>query len=184
MIQNIETRFGAFENIKMSSYGGNEVYSLSEIEGSKEGEYFLLGFEAPVPDDNQWKFWVEKGYSDGSAETVPANLSLKDEQLIKQLYFDYKQERCTSCILDKYAIQEKLEAIYEAQEKYHALMAEFERGMRFIFKEYDIPYFSLDNIVGTRGEGIESVGLAMTELGKEMEKVGLDWENDDLDKEY
>lgn len=89
---NIETIFGTFNNIQIEPYSDNETYSLSKIEDDKAGTYMILGFDAPMEGDREWRFWVECGDEDGYAETHAANIKPEEEKLIKQMYFDYKEK--------------------------------------------------------------------------------------------
>lgn len=86
--QTITTPYGAFTNLEVTPYN-EETYVLANL--SKEEGYAMLGFDAPVTDDNVWRFWVELGYMDGSAETHSVELSKEDQDAIKELHFLYKQ---------------------------------------------------------------------------------------------
>lgn len=85
---NIATKFGEFKNIKIEPYSDHETYSLSKIE-NKDG-YMILGFDAPMEDDNVWRFWVECGDADGHAKTHNAELKHEDISYIRQMYLEYK----------------------------------------------------------------------------------------------
>ena len=88
---NIFTKFGEFKDIKVEPYNSDqETYTLSKAE-DEEG-YMILGFDAPTEDDNVWRFWVECGDEDGHAETHGAELKQEEMELIKQMYFEYKQK--------------------------------------------------------------------------------------------
>lgn len=86
---NISTEFGEFKDIKIEPCGDNEVYSLSKIENKEKREYMILGFDAPIPDDNVWRFWVECGDSDGYAITHAIKLKQEEMSYIRQMYIDY-----------------------------------------------------------------------------------------------
>lgn len=89
---NIVTEFGEFKDIKIESYGSDETYSLAKIEDADKNEYMILGFDAPITDDNVWRFWVECGDADGYAETHKAKLKHDDMTFIRQMYLEYKSK--------------------------------------------------------------------------------------------
>ena len=89
---NIRTNYGEFKDINIKPYGNEETYTLAEIKGNTEGEYLLLGFDAPILDDNVWRFWIECGYADGSADTHKVKLSHDDKSYIRMMYLEYKEK--------------------------------------------------------------------------------------------
>ena len=50
-----------------------------------------IGFDAPTDEDPVWRFWIEIGNSDGFGETISANLSEKENEYIKELFYKYKK---------------------------------------------------------------------------------------------
>lgn len=86
--QSVKTPYGVFTNLEVTPYN-EETYVLANL--LKEEGYVMLGFDAPVTDDNVWRFWVELGYADGSAETRSVELCKEEQDIIKELYFLYKQ---------------------------------------------------------------------------------------------
>ncbi len=85
----ITTKYGIAKNVKAEPYCADETFTLGFIKEDDNGEYILLGFDAPVSDDPVWRFWVELGYKDGGAETKNAELSQEDADKIKALYEEY-----------------------------------------------------------------------------------------------
>ena len=87
----IKTKFGVAKDVKIESYGqeDGETYILGYINQDGD-EYDLLGFDAPIPDDPKWRFWVESGDKDGSAETNDAGITEDDKAVIRQMYEEYK----------------------------------------------------------------------------------------------
>lgn len=90
----IETIFGTAEStdIKVEPYG-NETYTLCYLHSDGEGNYDLLGFDAPTEDDPEWRFWVESGDDDGCAETNKVYLTKDEKDYIKSLYYSYKDTK-------------------------------------------------------------------------------------------
>ena len=82
----MNTKFGEFTDLKVEPYGDG-TYTLSKIE--TENEYIFLGFDAPIPSDEVWRFWVECGDADGHAETYSADLTESEKEHIKQMYEEY-----------------------------------------------------------------------------------------------
>lgn len=89
--------------------------------------------------------------------------------------------RCTNDEL--YPVYEKLKEIYEAQEKHYNLMADFEKMMRALAKEHNKPYPNLHQVIGTYGDGIENVDLAMAEFEQQMRYVGFSLEEEEEEQE-
>ena len=83
---NITTKFGEFKDLKVEPYGEG-TYTLSKIENGDE--YIFLGFDAPIPTDEVWRFWVECGDVDGHAKTHSADLTETEMEYIKQMYSEY-----------------------------------------------------------------------------------------------
>lgn len=94
----IQTKFGIAKNIKIEPYG-NGTYTLAYINKRKfiptdeepygEDAYDLFGFDAPIDDDPEWRFWVEFGDFNGESETYNAEISDDDKEKIKQMYYEY-----------------------------------------------------------------------------------------------
>lgn len=81
--------------------------------------------------------------------------------------------------MNKNKMQSKLEKLYEAQEKYFKLLEEFQKEIRQIDKP-----ISLWNITGSiDGFGIESVDESMIELERQMKRFGLEWDEEEQEKE-
>lgn len=97
----IRTKYGTFTDIDHIEPYGNGTYTLGYMpydnasyytDGDDDGNetpYALLGFDAPIPDDDNWRFWVEFGDSHGYAEIYDAEISASDKERIKQLYYEY-----------------------------------------------------------------------------------------------
>lgn len=88
------------EDIKVVPYG-HGTYELCYLNSDGEGNYDLLGFDAPIEDDNVWKFWVESGESEGSSETNKVDITDEEKDYIKSLYAEW--ELVENRIEDKYA---------------------------------------------------------------------------------
>jgi hypothetical protein len=86
---NITTKYGIAKNVKAEPYCADETFTLGFVKKDDNGEYILLGFDAPVSDDPTWRFWIEKGSFNGSSETQDAELSQEDADKIKALYEEY-----------------------------------------------------------------------------------------------
>ena len=98
----IKTKYGVFTDIDSIEPYGNGTYTLGYLpnydnagdytggdDNGNEIPYALLGFDAPIPTDDNWRFWVEFGDSEGYAETYDAGISESDKERIKQLYYEY-----------------------------------------------------------------------------------------------
>lgn len=87
---NITTIFGEAreEDITVVPYG-HGTYELCYLNSDGEGTYDLLGFDAPIPDDDEWRFWVESENVDGSAETSKVDITEEEKEYIKSLYYEY-----------------------------------------------------------------------------------------------
>lgn len=88
---NIKTIYGVVneEQIEIKPYGCGS-YTVCYIKTHQQGDYYLLGFDAPMDDDNVWRFWIESGFKDGSAETDIADITDAEKKFIKSLYQKYK----------------------------------------------------------------------------------------------
>lgn len=86
--QSIKTPYGIFSNLEVTPYN-EETYVLASL--PREEGYSMLGFDAPVSDDNVWRFWVELGYMDGSTETHSVELSEEERDIVEELHFLYKK---------------------------------------------------------------------------------------------
>lgn len=75
-------------DIKIEPYGYGS-YELCYLNSNGEGKYNLLGFDAPVEDDNVWRFWVESGDEDGSSETNKVDITNEEKEYIQSLYYTY-----------------------------------------------------------------------------------------------
>lgn len=96
----IKTKYGTFTDIDHIKPYGHSTYTLgfmpdyedassytgTDDTNGNEEPYALLGFDAPISDDPNWRFWVEFGDKKGYAETYDAELSQSDIDKIIGLY--------------------------------------------------------------------------------------------------
>jgi len=62
------------------------------IECEVDEEYRLLVVSEPLDDDPMWRFCIEIGYPDGSADTTSVELTDEEKESIKQQIYQLKQK--------------------------------------------------------------------------------------------
>ena len=95
---NITTNYGICKNVDidhMQEYLGGigtdtDCFMFSDlIVNPKPGVYLLFGFEVWKDKENEFHFFVEEGYEDGSSETRDAGIDKASQEYIKKLYYQY-----------------------------------------------------------------------------------------------
>lgn len=121
----VETAFGKVNINSIEPYGESS-YILGYIKEPNDcSEYTMLGIDVPVEDDPVWRFWVEEGFADGSAQTHDAELSEEDKLVIKYwikekhpeikifwswdiYFFNVKEDRYDEIEFDAYTAKEAI----------------------------------------------------------------------------
>lgn len=94
----IQTAYGICKNVDyehMKEYMGGLrsdtacFYFTDFILSVDENVYLLFGYEVWRDKDDEFHFFVEEGFEDGSAETYKAEISKADQEYIKKLYYEY-----------------------------------------------------------------------------------------------
>lgn len=86
----IKTIFGEFTDLKVDLYCDNEAYILATIEDKETNGTLTLGFDAPIEDDNVWRYWIESEDVKGNAQTFKADITEEEKRYIQELYYKYK----------------------------------------------------------------------------------------------
>ena len=86
----IKTRFGICKDVKIEPYiEEHNTFILGFIRGNFNTKYDVLGFDAPVEGDPEWRYWVTSGSPEGNDETNDAQISEEDKLKIQKLYSEY-----------------------------------------------------------------------------------------------
>ena len=68
-------------------------YFTDFIVSVDENVYLLFGFEVWRDKGDEFHFFVEEGFDDGSSETRDAGINLADAEVIKKMYYEYMSRR-------------------------------------------------------------------------------------------
>jgi hypothetical protein len=98
----VQTLYGICKNVDidhLKEYGGvrsdtaSFMFSDFIIKATDDGYYLFFGFEVWRDKGDEFHFFVEEGFTDGSADTYDAGISRADAEEIKKIYYEYMSRR-------------------------------------------------------------------------------------------
>ena len=98
----VQTQYGVCNNVDINHIKEYQC-GISEytdcfcftdyISNKSENEYLLFGFEVWKNKANEFHFFVEEGFKEGSSQTYDAEISVADREEIKKIYYEYIQRK-------------------------------------------------------------------------------------------
>lgn len=92
----IQTAYGICRHVDIDhlvTYGCNDsstsTFIFTDYIIDNKYSYLLFGFEVLHDRNNEFRFFVEEGSEDGSADTYKAEISRTDQEEIKKIYAEY-----------------------------------------------------------------------------------------------
>ena len=88
----VKTQFGIAKDIYVDYWEGEGVYLLADVDNPEDtgDEYTILGVDAPIEGDDEWRFWIGKGEGEDSVvDYIPAKLSKADEERLIAFVEDF-----------------------------------------------------------------------------------------------